>query len=289
MTKVVEGGDVDFSGTEARPDSIDDLVNQNPTHMDQLNVAQYVSTTYASFTPPLGQRTHILSKPTSHSLDDITAILPYTIRLTKETDSVTRVTIEAAPALEWRKMLENRYGEELCLTGIYEVTGLDKDDDIHPKDLVHYFPELQPLVDVDASSIAITDNPYQTILTLPVQQREFFTGATNRYTSGDPSNISTDFARPLTRKQIKQYAKEHGDVTKLNEYVAAYKGVPQKPSKLKRLVGRVAFELVMAGSFLSGLSREERNGYVIERDTYVRRKIETLDDNTRYDNGEKKW
>src|SRR3989344_6687903 len=72
-----------------------------------------------------------------------------------------------------RIILEDVYGKELAQTGIYEATDLSIETPISLPPLAKYFPEIGQIVALNKRYIDIPNNPFLTLLTLPVEKRAF--------------------------------------------------------------------------------------------------------------------
>ena len=237
---VVQAGMVEFGDAEARPDTLDGVVAEGTSpnsafstgnylidNMQKLGeaVVETLSTVYSRYSPDRG-----LEGEQKYVLKGVQNFIPYIISLDIPADysGVTQVSLAQAPSGIVRTFLEHRFGEDIRETGIYEAVGLGLDDlgeKIAVEKLVKYVPEMEVLVKLDKKFVLIVDNPYQSLLSLPVEVRAFFTGALDKKKAERSAKRTTSFIKPLTLMDILSYARDVGEVSKVRTYMDVYNAI----------------------------------------------------------------
>src|SRR3989344_4448760 len=237
--KVVPAGEVNLEGIVVQPDQLNESGQstgdtKSTTSVDHADNMSYLSERGASLF------FHTYSWTTSNgTLSDlesviippeVTQLLSYTISgMLNQTSgkNVIKLAISKCRPDFIRTLLESNYGPEIASTGIYEATGLDRGDTIDLQAVVQYVPEFSKIKRLENRFIPVTDDPYLVLFCLPVESRGFLTGATREVVGNDAMiqrQESINLNGVLTLKNILEYAKKTGQVSRVREFVDAYMG-----------------------------------------------------------------
>jgi len=161
---------------------------------------------------------------------DAERIIPFTLSLkwelinNRDRCGIAQVLAKGVNPVFLRKILEDIYGTELSQTGIYVVAGLDKTEgQVELSNLTLYFPEVEHISNLNNRHIIISNNPFLTILTLPIETRAFFTGALlEKQLTQEEDALSNHFQKPLNLRDIMAYAKKVDEIEKVKQYAKYY-------------------------------------------------------------------
>ncbi len=226
MSKLVPGTDVDFGVSTTQADGLEAVVAPATGGIGTSNYQLENMKLLAEKIKGCFGEYYKGSIWQSLDVTSIAEVLPYALTLTKQENQLPQINLQKILPAVLRPFLEDTYGAALAQSGIYEAIGLDKDAPIEISSVLRYFPEYAPLIKLNAGMIKILANPYQSLLTLPVEHRAFFTGALAAAKIGKDMAESPNFLNPLTLKDILTYAQTVGEVPKVREYVVVYQTIP---------------------------------------------------------------
>jgi hypothetical protein len=127
-----------------------------------------------------------------------------------------------------RTFLENVYGDEIKQSGIYADLGLEEDFEIKAegvREILNYFPEFSEFSIMEGRYVLTFDDPFFSMLNLPIRERIFFTGALEELMGEKPTynqKYEREFNTRLSFTDIMNYAKKVGEVENLAEYMESY-------------------------------------------------------------------
>ncbi len=169
--------------------------------------------------------------------DLLTAFIPYAITIgvlrakpaafsPVSSYAAGKIAFDAVPGDILREALVKHYDQDIAATGIFELC------DIRGNELVS-FNKIDRYLGTGALSmndrqVTFTNNPYQSILTLPVADRPFLTGATIAATARDPSlqkGAATPLALPMypiTLKDMIAFARPSGLLAEVGQRFERY-------------------------------------------------------------------
>ena len=243
--KIVPPTEVHFGDNAPKPDSIDDTVQAVPALPKDMAIKEWNATPTAfENLHYLGRQslkflTNVHTKPsgtggsvmTLDGLDAAIQIIPLTIYLNCCNAYWAHVNLHTISFELFKRTVEQMYGSDIVKSGVYEQLA-----DLYPQSAISgisaesmllYFPELRVIRKLDQKNIWITKDPYMHILSLPMDVRAFFTGATRliepRLDPADFEDHSDSFTTTLTTKEIIDYAKQVGQLHNASTYLAQYK------------------------------------------------------------------
>ena len=160
-----------------------------------------------------------------HSFGWEKSLIPYLIRLRNPAEGMVEIYLCEGNTRVLIKLLEDEFGENIKNLGIYEVTGLMNTDDINCKKLVQFFPDLDHVIQLSKRYMPMVDNPYQTILSLPLEARPFFTSLFDSMKVNTSPKRCWELKKPeLTIRDVIAYAELVGELPKVGRYMSAYLG-----------------------------------------------------------------
>ncbi len=222
--KVVEEGDVDFGESTARADEVQPP--SNPTGP----IVQGSSDDHALMMYLRDKVIDYLSEPAggTHYLKPVADMLPYIVTLETYTNDSRFDQAKVGPldTQMVRQALEQSYGPEISQAGIYEAIGMTEAT-IDPEKLFEFFPEFQAVSRLSSTVFERKTNPYLVILRTDVRHRPFLVGATRtiegRCTDWD--QLSDKLTKPLTLRDILEYAKTVNQVPRVADYARLYDSI----------------------------------------------------------------
>lgn len=236
--KVVPGGDVQFDSNSApKADSLDGVVQQASGSAGSGSWERENMRLLGKVVQPIFGRTfggYVINSQNElfdfrdrPIPDDLAELLGYVLRLTRPNPSLPTAQIDFCDVHppHFRQFLEARHGPAIVRSGIYQATGLDKDEPVAVAQLFPYIPELEQLRPLAGRLVKLFQNPYQCIMTYPASVRAFFTGAVGRFAGEiDTSTEKQNFYWPVTLTDVLQYAEKVNQVEKVAEYMRLITG-----------------------------------------------------------------
>ncbi len=234
--KIVPGDDVNFADGNAQADTLEGRMEEkvggvspswereNMQYLAEM-VWPVLEVTYQTKIDHDGSRVFIESSkaPTPITLKDMLPSLVSTLKRQGQFKTLLKIEISRnIPSALLREIFEKCYGADLAQTGLYEVTGLDKDGPIQLNTLIPHFPEAASIKALEGRVFHQTDNPYLTTLCYPLHSRAFFAGALRELNLRVDNNriIPQDtFVQPLTLKEVIAYARQVNEMAKVKDYM----------------------------------------------------------------------
>jgi len=226
--KVVKDSDVEFGTGTARADEVAQEahgtspgVTASETDSMRYLGTKIVECMHGNLIFSTGNSANV------QNLDSIAEIIPFTLSLPSGARGSAVITLVNIPEEPLRRMLEARYGSEIANTGIYNGVGIGDGKPVELSALLQFFPESGPLRELREKSILLTNSPYLPLLAAPVEARPFLTGATRSIEARLVQSTARcpDYFKPLTLRDILEYAKICGQVPKVAEYAKIYSGL----------------------------------------------------------------
>ncbi len=227
--KIVDGTIPEFGQSTTKPDTLDAIVTPQtattadgsmPVCSDYLTRMRHL----AEMITPLLSTVHYDGKWQAFPLDPKSEPAFFFANFArlgfKQNSSIPTITFPNPQTPQLKQFLESSYGPDIAQSGIYEVLGLDQKQEVSIYEISAFFSELSKLQTIDDKPIKIKDNPYQRVLTLPLEVRHFFSGALE-YSKPqiDNQKILETFAWDLTTRQILEYAKQSGELAQVGQYL----------------------------------------------------------------------
>ncbi len=237
--KVVPGGDVQFdSGSVPRADTLDGVVQQasgsagsESWELENMQaLALRLRPTLENTRTAYNNNTKEFYGSSNQTWDDYLSELAVYLFTLRKAANITKCGAAKIGFCDihppqFRQFLEARHGSAIVRSGIYQATGLDRDEPVRADKIFPYFPEMEKLLPLAGRYVELTRNSYQRILTFPSPARAFFTGAVSELPELIDERVKEmDFHWPLTFREILQYAEKINQVEKVADYMKLIKG-----------------------------------------------------------------
>jgi hypothetical protein len=233
-SKIVQPEDVDFGDASPTPDTIEAIVvpSSNTNSLWQKENMQLMVTRTTPLLEHLYTERTTGFVPTTFSYGAEKEIFP-TILLMKHVSrgNFRQLVFESIPIDFIRWYLMNIYGDELEETGVFESADLLPGMNPNFGLLAIYAPEVNDIMRVNNKFIRISDNPWLSLYAMPIAERPFFAGVLAYVEKQNPTlnwqdvcKNTTGFSRPLTFKNILDYARVVGEVKRAKQYADSYRG-----------------------------------------------------------------
>jgi len=210
--KVIEGGDVDFGDAQAQPD----VATQPPVQPAQPSLVtgdySWVPAAMDGLADAYTPTEYIYNGSwTTIELNDTEKqLIPYLICI----NNSWVASSSTSPVGVIRAGLEHLIGPEIADSGIYEVTGLEGDEDVDTNILINLLPELQHIRTLLGKQINKGSENVETLYSTPLEARAFFAGA-----------LGKDLDIQITTKDAIAYAKKINQVPRVAEYIKQLRGI----------------------------------------------------------------
>lgn len=236
--KIVPGGDVQFADGRAQADLLEGAVQQAGESTGGENwVVENINYLAAQTWPVLRVTERFTAdyhsafrEARKHDLVPLVQGLAVQIlgleraeqnrRMLRQKRSPLIIRAQQVDPPTFRRYLEAEYHPQIAQIGIYELTGLNRDEPVNMSALEPFFPEMGQLNKMLDRYILAMDNPYLTIFTFPPAARPFLTGALREMNPKIDNNKSliAPLPLPLTLKEIFQYAEKVGELQNVPTY-----------------------------------------------------------------------
>ncbi|MBS3124200.1 hypothetical protein J4437_06235 [Candidatus Woesearchaeota archaeon] len=142
------------------------------------------------------------------------------VHLERTRDSYAQVIFPDVKRATLKHFLESIYGPEMTQSGIYEAMELDKTEFVDSETISSFFPEFKYFDRFNQKEVQIRANPYQSVLSLPLQARPFFSGILETANVDiDNTTIWNKFKIPITTRQIMDHAKKNNELANVGQYL----------------------------------------------------------------------
>jgi len=233
--KVVKGEPVNFEGkTPIKADTLEQTT-ENQTQPEQNTSNQNGFERLQLLEDKLSKNRDvynifddgILETIITIDFNKINYLIPYVIKVKKIANKIIEYYVEVNNKI-LLGLFELKYGESFKKTGIIEATKLNEPTPVKITTLKEYISDFKEIAKLIGNYSNITDNPYLTILGLPIEARPLFTEIMKNENIPGPFNsekVSSDFAKPITFDQIIKYAEKRNELDKVAEYAKAYNDI----------------------------------------------------------------
>jgi len=226
--KVIKGAPVNFEGDSNIPTNTLEQNTNNQNGFERLQLIEDKLSPNKVYAKAVTNFNTIqLETKITIDFTKINYLIPYVIKVKKFTNAIMQYHVEINNEI-LIKLFELKYGESFKKTGIIEATKLNESTPANINDLQKYISEFKEIAKLMNRYSYITDNPYLTILGLPIEARPLFTEIMKNEKIAElfhSKTVSQNFAKPITFDQIIKYAEKRNELDKVTEYVKAYNDI----------------------------------------------------------------